>query len=387
MNAMLFIRHCPACGTDLPDQGAKQCSRCKTRYCGADCQKQHWEAGGHDKLCRKIRKSGGAERYYADQQYKKTVAEAVAECAAATQGQTCYICTEAVHCKTKEGLVRMCACHTTEGFVHLSCLVRQAEIAVADDMSNEEYAAKMSRWHRCRLCGQQFYGQAYFALGWACFKAYNWGGPSPREMTLKISGLHQLGQSLGLMGLHEDALRVREAELALVEQLGYPEEAVAHFRTSVELCRIRAAPGTDVSATNTSKEHWGNLVKMHGEGAAVTLIEAFNLSLRLCSVPEHAHEGLKFVREQIPIAERALGPANETTLKLRRVLARVLVNTRSAATWDANLREAETIFSDILARARQVFGEQHPLTKVIQDDQKKVSACRTLGPRPIGSIY
>ena len=133
-------------------------------------------------------------------------------------------------------------------------------------------------------------------------------------MTLKISGLHQLGQSLGLMGLHEDALRVREAELALVEQLGYPEEAVAHFRTSVELCRIRAAPGTDVSATNTSKEHWGNLVKMHGEGAAVTLIEAFNLSLRLCSVPEHAHEGLKFVREQIPIAERALGPSPSAEL-------------------------------------------------------------------------
>ena len=41
----------------LPALTAKQCSRCKTRYCGPECQVQHWEEGGHDKLCKKIKKA------------------------------------------------------------------------------------------------------------------------------------------------------------------------------------------------------------------------------------------------------------------------------------------------------------------------------------------
>ena len=48
------------------------------------------------------------------------------------EGQTCYICTQALHWKTKEGLVRMCACRGTAGFAHVSCLAEQAKILVAD---------------------------------------------------------------------------------------------------------------------------------------------------------------------------------------------------------------------------------------------------------------
>ena len=96
----MILTQCPVCAVALPALTAKQCSRCKTRYCGPACQKKHWEEGGHDKLCRKIRKGGGAELYNANTQYAAAVAVAAEKCAEDTKGQTCYICTQALHWKT-----------------------------------------------------------------------------------------------------------------------------------------------------------------------------------------------------------------------------------------------------------------------------------------------
>ena len=116
----------------LPGSG----SPCSTRYCGPACQEQHWKEGGHDKLCKKIKKAGGAEQYQCQYEVhggRKVAAEA---CAEDTKGQTCYICTQALHWKTKEGLVRMCACRGTAGFAHVSCLAEQAKILVAEAEEN-----------------------------------------------------------------------------------------------------------------------------------------------------------------------------------------------------------------------------------------------------------
>ena len=79
-------------------------------------------------MCKKIHRGGNAEQYNADKKYKEAVAVAVEACAADTKGQTCYICTQALHWKTKEGLVRGCACRGTSGFAHMSCLAEQAKI-------------------------------------------------------------------------------------------------------------------------------------------------------------------------------------------------------------------------------------------------------------------
>ena len=54
---------------------------------------QHWKEGGHDQLCKKIKKAGGAEQYNANQKYAAAVAVAAEACADDTKGQTCYICT------------------------------------------------------------------------------------------------------------------------------------------------------------------------------------------------------------------------------------------------------------------------------------------------------
>jgi hypothetical protein len=131
----MIITQCAACAAPLPCL-AKQCSRCKTRYCGPACQKQHWDEGGHDTLCKKIRRGGGAEQYHAETKYAEAVTVAEEACAEDTKGQTCYICTEAVHWKTKEGLVRECSCRGTAGFAHVSCLAEQAKILCAEAEEN-----------------------------------------------------------------------------------------------------------------------------------------------------------------------------------------------------------------------------------------------------------
>ena len=168
----------------------KKCGRCKTRYCGPACQKQHWDAGGHNRsLCKKISKAGGAEQYNADKKFKEAVTEAVEVCAESWQtaddikGQKCYICLEAVHPRTGEGVVRGCACENRDGvasgitgIAHVSCLAEQAKILVAeaeennlDDNASDE---RWDRWHRCSLCEQHYHGEVYCALSWACWKTY-----------------------------------------------------------------------------------------------------------------------------------------------------------------------------------------------------------------------
>ena len=93
----MILTQCAVCATDLGLSLGKKCGRCATRYCGPECQKQHWEEGGHDTLCKKIKKAGGAEQYNANEKYAEAVTVAVEKCADDTKGQTCYICLQAVH--------------------------------------------------------------------------------------------------------------------------------------------------------------------------------------------------------------------------------------------------------------------------------------------------
>ena len=128
----MLLTQCAVCATELGLSLGKKCGRCRTRYCGPACQVQHWKEGGHDKLCKQIKRTGGAEQYYANNKYTEAVAVAVEKCAEDTKGQKCYICLEAVHPHTGEGLVRGCACGDRDGVsspelgvAHVTCLARQ----------------------------------------------------------------------------------------------------------------------------------------------------------------------------------------------------------------------------------------------------------------------
>ena len=170
----MILTQCAVCATELGLTLGKKCGRCSTRYCGAACQVQHWKEGGHDTLCKKIKKAGGAEQYNANKKYSEAVSVAAEACAEDTKGQTCFICTQALHWKTKEGLVRGCACRGTAGFAHVSCLAEQAKILVAEALENnlDKMNERWLRWCVCSLCEQKYHGVVQCALGWACWKTY-----------------------------------------------------------------------------------------------------------------------------------------------------------------------------------------------------------------------
>ena len=83
----MILTQCAVCATELGLTLGKKCGRCSTRYCGPECQVQHWKEGGHDQLCKLIKKAGGAEQYNANNKYTDAVAVAAEACADDTKGQ------------------------------------------------------------------------------------------------------------------------------------------------------------------------------------------------------------------------------------------------------------------------------------------------------------
>ena len=74
---------------------------------------------------------------------------------------------------------------------------------------------------------------------------------------------------------------------------------------------------------------------------------------------ERFEEAKSVLRKTIPVARRALGESNETTLKLLWVHAQTLYKDDSATL--ADLREAVNTLEDSARGARRVYGGQHPI--------------------------
>ena len=172
----MILTQCAVCATELGLSLGKKCGRCSTRYCGRRVPGAALERRRPRPALQKIKKAGGAEQYNANKKYAEAVAVAAEACAEDTKGQTCYICTQALHWKTKEGLVRGCACRGTAGFAHVSCLAEQAKILVDEGMENhldeKVLQERWARWMVCSQCEQQYHGVVACALGWACWKTY-----------------------------------------------------------------------------------------------------------------------------------------------------------------------------------------------------------------------
>ena len=270
----MILTNCAACAVPLP-RPAKQCSRCKTLYCGPACQKEHWERGGHDALCKKIKKGGGAEPYHAEKKYKELLAEAAEKCADDTAGQTCYICTQAVHWKTKEGLVRMCACRGTAGIAHVSCLAEQAKILVAEAVENNlDWKVKNERCHRwntCSLCEQKYHGVVRCALGWACWKTYV---GRPEADPSRCMAMTHLGNGLRGAKLYEDALSVQEVELSMKQRVGASECSL--LATQNNLAITYEAVGRPEHSLPLKRDVYSGWLKLYGEEHEITLTAANN---------------------------------------------------------------------------------------------------------------
>ena len=365
----MILTQCAVCATELGLSLGKKCGRCSTRYCGAECQKQHWEEGGHDKLCRRIRKSGGAEQYNANTKYADAVTVAAEACADDTKGQTCYICTQALHWKTKEGLVRGCSCRGTAGFAHVSCLAEEAKILFAEaednNLSDKVVNERWHRWSYCSLCEQRYHGLVCCALGWACWKTYV-GRPEADET--RGMAMTQLGNGLLYAKRYEDALSVQEAELSMLRRLGASEGNVLIVKGN--RANTYRYLGQIEKALSMRQEIYARRLKLSGEEHVETIREAICYALNLIT-SSRFEEAKVLLRRTMPVARRVLGDSHEHRLQMRANYAKVIIDT--AATLD-DLREAVTTFEETERITRRVLGGAHPLAMQMEHDLKRARA-------------
>ena len=358
----MILTQCAVCATELGLTLGKKCGRCSTRYCGAECQKQHWEQGGHDQLCKKIKKAGGAEQYNANKKYAEAVTVAAEACAEDTKGQTCYICTQALHWKTKEGLVRMCACRGTAGFAHVSCLAEQAKILFAEGEENnldwKMMNERWKRWHTCGLCEQRHHGVVGCALGWACWKTYL--GRPEREW-VRMSAMRKLGNGLSAAERHADALSVKEAELSMARRFGESESNI--LVTQCNLASLYEKLGRNEDTLQMRRDVYSGLLKLNGEESIETLGAAFNYAANLKDI-NHFQEAKELMRKMIPVARRFLGDCHELTLRMRALYARALLEDTCATLGD--IREAVAMFEDLAPTTRRVLGGTHPVAMTME---------------------
>ena len=374
----MILTKCAVCSTELGRTLGQKCGRCSTRYCGPACQKQHWEEGGHDQLCKKIKKAGGAEQYNANKKYTEVVSVAAEACAEDTKGQTCYICTQALHSKTKEGLVRMCACSGTSGFAHVSCLAEQAKILVAEaEENNLEQQPRWERWHKCGLCEQDCYGIVRCALGWACWKTYLGRPETDWHRTAAIS---EHGNGLLETGLYEDALSVKETELATLRRIGTSAHNILDVQGNLAVTYAKLE--RHELALRMKRIVYSGYLKLKGEEHTDTLISANNYVDSLIQLQRYKTV-MSLLRKTLPIARRVL-ESDETMLRLRVNYARALcVVSADAVTGTSpdDLREAVTTLEEIEPIARRVLGGAHPFTASIEANLQRARAAAALRAR------
>jgi hypothetical protein len=372
----MILTKCAVCATELGLSLGKKCGRCSTRYCGPECQKKHWEEGGHDALCKPIKKAGGAEQYNANAKYAEAVAVAAEKCADDTKGQTCYICTQALHWKTKEGLVRGCSCRGTAGFAHVSCLAEQAKILYAEaeenNLGDKVLSERWDRWHKCSLCEQNYHGVVKHALGWACWKTYV---GQPEMERAQMNAMRQLGNGLYDARRYEDALSVQEAQLSMLRRLDAAECEMLLVQTC--LANSHAMLGRNEQALNMLRNVYSGRVRLNGEQHQHTMLAALNYADSLHH-QLHFEEAKTLMRKMIPVARRVLGPSHDHTLRMRWIYARALY--RDPAATLADLREAVTTLEDTDRTARRVLGGAHPLTVNIERALQNARAAHGAAP-------
>ena len=299
--------------------------------------------------------------HVAQQKYDEAVTTAVEACAEDTKGQTCYICTQALHWKTKEGLVRGCSCRGTAGFAHVSCLAEQAKILVAEALENNLGAKARSerwkRWHSCGLCEQDYHGVVHCALGWACWKTYV--GRPETEQT-RTMAMRQLGNGLSEANHHEDALVVGEAELSTLRRLGAPEGNILAVKGN--LAGTYEELGRHELALSMRRGIYSECLRLYDEESIYVLREANNYATTLIGL-DRFEEAKSLLRKTIPVARRVLGPEHDLTMSMREDLCRATLNGDSAAN---EKREALRTLEDTVGLMRRVLGAQHPETQRAQ---------------------
>lgn len=367
--------------------GTRQCRGCDAVwYCSVECQRIHWENGGHMSVCKETR--------------TRIVGSAVATAPAppmhtrvpgnATDWSGCIICLDTGN---PPPIQSGCACRGDAGLAHVNCRVEAATAGSPRD------------WCFCGTCGQQFSGSMIIGLTKARWSAF-------QGLDAESSGDEQLA-ALNLAEAWCMEKRFSESEALCREVRGMQQRAItptlevvtastsvlgtvlmsqckftdaeALAREAVTYCRQEYGP--EHSCTLKEMEHLGSALRgqLRFTEALVVYEEMLEISQRvqdpfanifpiqvhkataLCGIGEHA-EAEATVREILAVQHRVLGPDHPAILQISLVLCTTLI-------LQGKMTEATLRCRDLLASRMRLLGARHPDTASVSNT---LAYCRRL---------
>ncbi len=210
----------------------------------------------------------------------------------------------------------------------------------------------------CGLCEQDCYGIVRCALGWACWKTYVGRPETDWHRTAAIS---EVGNGLLETGLYEDALSVKETELATLLRIGTSAHNILDVQGNLAVTYAKLE--RHELALRMKRIVYSGYLKLKGEEHTDTLISANNYADSLIQLQRYKTV-MSVLRKTLPIARRVLGENHHLTLRMRFNYARAL-HQDPAATLD-DRRESVTTLEDAERTARRVFGGAHPFVEQVE---------------------
>ena len=170
-----------------------------------------------------------------------------------------------------------------------------------------------------------------------------------------MNAMMQLGNGLNAGEHHEDALTVKEAELAMKRRLGVSEDSILVAQNNLAVTYQEL--GRFEEGNRMLRDVYSGRLRLDGGEAKMTLIAANNYASSLRDL-ERFREAKSLLRRILPVARRVLRESNTITLRMRNVYAAALY-TDPTATLD-DLREAVVALEETELLARRVLGGVHP---------------------------
>ena len=177
----------------------------------------------------------------------------------------------------------------------------------------------------------------------------------------RMDAMTELGNGLHDAGHDEDALSVREADLAMLRRVGTSECNTLIVQGNI--ANTLQLLGRLETAMCMRKLVYSGHLKLNGEENKDTIREASNYVSTLLLLKRFKEAKSLFLKT-LPAARRVLGDNDDLTLKMRWNYAKALYKADGATPDD--LREAVATLVDAGRIARRVLGGAHPLAVAIE---------------------
>ena len=181
------------------------------------------------------------------------------------------------------------------------------------------------------MCEQNYHGVVRCALGWACWKTYV---GRPEKDVPRITAMTVLGNGLNAARQLDDALSVKEAELAMLRRLGASEEHMLAVQSNLAMSYEQL--GKHEQTLRMRQDVYFGRLKLLGEEHVETIRAANNCAFSLTDL-KRFEEAKALMCTSIPVARRVLGESHELTLRIRLGYAQTLYGDPGATLDDLSL--------------------------------------------------